>query len=889
MRWVRKISLRFHSLLHKDAVERDLDEELRFHIERQSAENIAAGMAPAEARRAAQIEFGGTESFKEDCREARKVNHIQEFSRDIRFGLRMLRKNPGFTAVAVLTLALGIGACTAIFSAVNPILFEPLPYPHADRILMIWDRSDGGARGSVTFGTYRELVKRAANFDSIAVMKSWQPTSSGARTPQRLNGQNVSSTYFRVLGVSPALGRDFQASDDIPNGPKVAILSNGLWKRQFGSDPTVIGRQITLTEDASFLRGNDDTYLVIGVMPAGFEDVLAPTAEIWSPLQYDWAVSTSESREWGHHLHMVGRLRSNSTLNQGRQELDLIANMQVPAYPRPPWASLKLGFIVDSLQDDVTRGVKPALLSILGAVMLVLLIACVNVTNLLLARGSQRRGEFAVRTALGAERPRLIRQLLTESLLLAAFGGVLGIAVAVIAVRALVALAPAGLPRASAIGLDGWVLAFTIGLTALIGVLAGVIPAVHASRNSPHSGLQEGSRRTAGGHQWTRGILVVAEIALALILLVGAGLLLRSLARLFSVAPGFDASDLLTMQVQESGHGYIKDSVRWRFFAEAQDAVHRIPGVTAAAFTSILPLTSDREEYGAQFEKDKPGSGQDVFLYGVTPGYFELMGIPLQRGRFLDAHDTTGSPVAVVINASFAKRMFANGDPIGQRLKLGPQKGWDTIVGVVGDVRQESLAADVPDAVYINTTQWEWGDTVLSLVVRGHADVALLAPAIKQAIWSVDKDQPIVRVSTMSELLAASAAERHFVFVLFEAFGIVALTLAAIGIYGVLSGSVTERLREIGVRMALGATPTRILALILRQGMTLTAIGAVLGLMGAALASQALITLLFGITPLDPVTYFGVIALMLIVSAIACWVPAWRAARVDPAITLRAE
>jgi putative ABC transport system permease protein len=803
---------------------------------------------------------------------------------DLEYAFRQLRKNPGFACTAILILGLGIGASTAIFSAVNPILFEPLPYPHADRIMMISYVVEDGSRIPQTFHTYRELAERNRSFDTLAVINPWQPTLTGADRPERFDGQRVSADYFRVLGVSPVLGRDFQASDDVLNGPKVVILSNGLWRR-FGNDSTMIGRQVRL---------DDDSYTVIGVMPAAFDNVLASSAKLWSPLQYDTGNITSlQIREWGHHLRMVGRLQAGVSVDQARSDLDRIAHTPVPEFPRPPWASLQRGVATNLLQHDVTSGVRPALLAVLGAVALVLLIACVNVTNLLLARGAQRRGEFAMRAALGAARPRLIRQLLTESLLLAALGGACGMAVARFGVRALVALSPMELPRVNVIRVDGTVFAFALGITALVGLVVGLIPAWLASGRDLHMGMQQSSQRTAGGHQMTRRTLVVTEVALALVLLVSAGLLLRSLQLLFAIDPGFDTSHVLTMQVQESGHRFDADSAKNRFFTQALEAVRQVPGVTAAAFTSQLPLSGDFESFGVQFELD-PNGDEAGYRYAVSPDYFETMRIPLRRGRLLNAHDVAGGPGAVLISESFAKRKFPDKDPLGQRVRVGPDIGhadrpWGNIVGVVGDVRQASLALSDSDAFYTSTAQWAWVDSVQSLVVRTQGDAAALAPAIRRAIWSVDKDQPIVRVATMDNLLATSEAERRFVLILFEAFGLVALALAATGIYGVLSGSVTERTREIGVRVALGATPGDILVLVVRQGMALTVLGVVIGLSGAVLASRALVSLLFGISRLDPVTYLGVITLLGGVSVIACWAPAWRAAQVDPAITLRTE
>jgi len=866
----------------RSKLEEQLEKELRFHLDQHAADLIAQGHDPEEARRQAKLELGGAEQVKEQCRDARGTRWLEDLWQDFRYAARTLRQRPGFTAVSALTLALGIGASTAIFSIVNPILFEPLPYPHAGRIMMIWDTYEG-VRCDVTFHTYRELAARTRSFDAMAVMEAWQPTltsGTSAAQPERFDGQSVSAGYFRALGVSPLLGRDFQPADDRFKGPHMTILSDTLWRRRFGGDSAIVGRQIKL---------DGDVYTVIGVMPRGFDNVLAASAELWAPLQYDAGnITKPESQEWGHHLHMVGRLRPGLGVDEARREMNTIAASPVPEFPRAHWADLRHGLIVNSLQGEITRGVKPVLLAVLGAVMLVLLIASVNVTNLLLARGAQRRGEFSMRAALGAERPRLIRQLLTESLLLAALGGALGIVVAEFGVEALVALSPAGLPRVGAIAVNGAVFAFAFGVTALIGLAVGLIPALHASRGDLVTGIQQGSRRTAGGRQLTRRSLVVSEVALAIVLLVSAGLLFRSLERLFAVAPGFDAAHLLTMQVQYNGHRYDDNDARRRFLAQVLEAVHHVPGVAAAAFTSLLPLSGDRYGvYGTQFED---GNGYDAFRYAMTPGYCETMRIALRRGRLLDGHDTAGAPQAVLISESLAKRQFPGQDPIGRRVHVGPMdRPWYTIAGVVGDVKQGSLADTQADAVYLTPAQSWFADGAMSLVVRARGDAAALAPAIKNAIWSVDKDQPIVRVATMDSLLAASEAQRRFAMIVFEAFALVALVLAATGIYGVLSGNVSERMREIGVRAALGASRVDILALVVRQGMTLTGLGVAIGLIGAAAATQAIVTLLFGVSHLDPVTYVAVIALLAGVSAIACWVPAWRAARVDPAVTLRAE
>jgi putative ABC transport system permease protein len=877
----RQLARGLRGLTNGAAADEDIADEVRDYLEQSAAEKVAKGLSPEQARRAAQLEIGNTTILREQVRSYGWENLVRTTLTDLAYAARRLRSSPGFTAASALTLAVGIGATVAIFSAVNPILFEPLPYPHPERIVTISDVGPADSNLDVTFGTFLELAARSRSFDALAVMKPWQPTLTGSAEPERLEGQRVSAQYFRALGVAQAPGRDFQAFEDQAVGPNVVILSERLLRRRFGGDPTIVGRQIKL---------DDHAYTVVGVMPATFENVLAPSTELWAPLQYATSF-TPDSREWGHHLRMVGRLRPGVARAAAARELDEISRTTLAEFPRVPWASLEAGLGIRSLQDEITHAVKPALLAVLGAVLLLLAIACVNVTNLLLARGARRRGEFAMRAALGAGRGRLIRQLLTESLLLAVVGGVLGMSLADVGIRGLVSLSPPDLPRLGAIRLDGAVFVFAVAVTTVIGVLVGMIPALHASRGDLRVGLQQSSHRASSDHRRTRGALVVAEVALALVLLVSAGLLLRSLQRIFAVDVGFDATNLLTMEVQESGRQFDANEARYRFFNQALDAVRRVPGVTTAAFTGLLPLSGDVDVYGVHFENDSDRRNDDDALrYAVTPDYFAVMRIPLRRGRLLNRNDDAAAPRVAVMSESFANRSFPSGDPIGQRLQFGPaDNGWYTIVGVVGDVKQASIALTPQDALYVTPEQWQWADKVMSLVVRSPRDPTTLAREVRQAIWSVDKDQPIVRVATVAELVEKSAVERRFALTLFEAFALAALSLAAIGIYGVLSGSVAERTREIGVRTALGASRREIVALVLRQGLALTGVGVLIGVSGAVVASRMLITLLFGISHLDPITYAGVVALLLGVATVACWIPASRAAGVDPSITLRAE
>jgi len=867
----RELTRGLRALIRGRETERDLHDEVEHYLEQATAAQAARGLDPDAARRAARLELDGPTRVQEQVRSYGWENLVETLLADLRYAARRLRGAPGFTAVTVLTLALGIGGTTAIFSVVHPILFESLPYPGAGKLVAIWE-SDHIPQ---TFVTYREIAERSRSFEAVAVLRAWQPTLVGGAEPERLEGQQVSSEYFRVLGVVPALGRAFEPGDDRLNGPSVVILSDPLWRRHFAADPGVVGRQVTLDERA---------YTVLGVMPAGFDNVLAPAAGLWAPLQY----GMSEGRAFGHHLRMIGRLAPGIRHDQAAREVDALGRAVAARYPDAFGKGATS--VAVPLQQDLTRGVKPALLAIIVGVVLVLLMACVNVTNLLLARGVQRREEFALRAALGAGRPRLIRQLLTESALLAVLGGAAGLAVAALGVRVLIALSPESLPRLGAVEVDAAVFAFSLALAALIGVAFGLGPALQAAGSAPQAGLPQGNRHTPGGHRRLRSGLVVAEVALALMLLVSSGLLLRSLGRLFAVPAGFDPTDALTLQVQTSGQRFADGDATQRFFSAALQAVRAVPGVTRAAFTSQLPLSGDLDEYGAHFDAGPaaPATSHSVFRYAVSEQYLETMGIPLRTGRALDERDRAGAPRVALISESLARRRFPSASPIGQRVRVGPGPPY-TIVGVVGDVKQMSLALDQADAVYIPAAQWPVGDASMSLVVRGQGDVASLTPEIRRVIWSVDPDQPILRVATLERLLAVSAAERRFALILFEAFAIAALVLAAAGIYGVLSGSVAERTREIGVRAALGASRRSILALVLRSGLGLTGLGLLIGLAGAVLATRGIEAMLFGVTRLDPVTYFGVLVLLAGVALLACWIPARRAMGVDPVTTLRSE
>ncbi|HKU27500.1 MAG TPA: ABC transporter permease, partial [Candidatus Sulfotelmatobacter sp.] len=630
-----RLARKIWTFFRRQQFQHDLAKEVDFHREQLEAQLRADGMSAQAAQARAARQFGNELRIREKSIE-RVEFRFETTLQDIRYGIRQLRKNPGFAVTAILILGLGIGATTAIFSTVNPILFKSLPYPDADRIMSGFEMKDGGSR-LPSFATFRGIAERSQSFDAMAVMKVWRPAMVGIGEPEFFWGQRVSAGYFRTLGVLPRLGRDFQPADDQIHGPNVLIISDRLWRRRFAADPNIIGRAITLETS----RGFDATssYTIIGVMPPGFENVLSSTAELWAPLQYNASLPLG-GPEWGHHLTMIARLKSGISKERATSEIDAFlppfGNAHAQGFDTA--GGIPAGVILTSMHDNLIAGVKPALLAILGAVVLVLLIACVNVTNLLLARAAQRRGEFAMRAALGAGQTRLLRQLITESLLLAVLGGLLGIAIAEMGVRALVALSPPGLPRAEAIRVDTAVLIFAFIITTCIGLVVGIIPAVQSAHSDPQASLKQSARQTAGSHQLVRRSLVISEVALALVLLCSAGLILRSLERLFAVDPGFDASHLLTIEVQESGSRYVKDDARARLFDEALEVVRHIPGVASAAFVGQLPLSGDYDVYGIEFAAF-PHQDEAVFRYAISPGYFETMQIPLRRGRFLNERD----------------------------------------------------------------------------------------------------------------------------------------------------------------------------------------------------------------------------------------------------------
>ena len=799
---------------------------------------------------------------------------------NLRYGARVLRRAPTFTAICVLTLGLGIGATTAIYSLVSPILFRSLPYPSPNRLMMVWERDDQGRQTNTSYLTYRDFARESKSIASSAAMGSWMITLSQNGDGERVEGQRVSWSFFRTLGVRPALGRDFFEEEDAPDRNRVVILGHGLWERRFGSDSSLVGRTITL---------NGMPYTVAGVLPATFESVLSPRSQIWRVLGYSPALPYA--CRTCRHLRMVARLREGVSREAAQSDLDRISTRLVATYPKEYSAA---GTRLISVQESVGGSVRPVLLAILGAVVLVLLISAANVTHLQIARAIRREQEFAIRTALGAGRSRLAGQLLAEGMLLAVAGGVAGVVIGALTLPLLIARLPDTLPRLAAVHLDWPTLGIIALITLTLGAVVGLVPAWRGDGSRLATSLRGGSRLTGSGRHVLRSGLVMGEVALALMLLIGAGLLSRSLLRLLDVNAGFDPSHVLTMEVQATGPKYRDDAALYQHRDRLLAAVRAVPGVASAATTTMLPLGGDFNRYGVHaMDKplDNPELAPSADRYVVTPDYLAVMRIPLLQGRvFSDMDNRDITPPVVLVSAGLAERIWPQENAIGKHVQIGGTNSpWRTVVGVVGNVHHVGLDENFSMQVYIPDQQWEGGENAVVLAVRTTGDPTAVAAAVRSAAHSVDPTQPILNVATMERVVSASTAQRRLALVLFAAFAGLAALLAGAGIYGVLATRVAEQTKEIGVRTALGATPNRILGLVIRQGASLVAIGLVAGLAGALALTRFLASLLFGVTPTDPTTIALVVMGLAVVALIACVVPAMRALRVDPIRALREE
>ncbi|HJQ25194.1 MAG TPA: ABC transporter permease [Blastocatellia bacterium] len=818
---------------------------------------------------------------------------MQTILQDLRYGARVLMKKPGFTFIAVLTLALGIGANTAIFSVVNALLFRSLPYKNPERLVMIWETNHelpipDPDRFPVSVAAFDDWRKQAESFEAVSIFDSQRFAFTGAGAPERVAGITTSAGFFDALGVSPILGRTYTEEEDRPGANKVAVLSYALWQKRFGGDMEICGKTMQL---------DGDSYTIIGVMPQGMQfpraaDLnaffqLPPQTELWTPMQLTAEQLTNRG---SHSRAVIARLKPGVSFAKAQAELDAIASRNQQQYPNAKgW-----GAHLMPMQEQLVGGMRPALLILLGAVGLVLLIACANVANLLLARAAARQKEMAVRMAMGASRWRLVRQLLTESLLLALIGGGLGVLLAVWGVDLLLAISPASIPRKNEITVDVAALGFTFAVALMTGVLFGLAPAFQVSRVNLNDVLKEGARGSTGGRTPLRSLLVVAEVALSLVLLTGAGLLVRSFARLTGTDPGFDPHNVAAMNLSISSSHYEWDPKQRRFFKQVLERMRTIPGALSVGAVSELPLSGSEETDSFNIEgRPAPKTSSDDPLADfrfIDEGYFKTLAIPLITGRAFTEYDNDTAPPVVVINESLARRYFNGEDPVGKRVKFGSAEDsdpWATIVGVVRDIKHSGLDAEARPQLYFPYQQMLWGHLVI--VVRSATDAQNLFDAMREAVWAVDKDQPITSLRTMESYLSDSVSQQRFNAVLLAGFALLALVLASVGIYGVMSYSVTQRTHELGIRMALGAKHGDVFRLVVIEGMRLALSGVALGLVGAFAATRLMSSLLFAVSATDPLTFAAISLILTGVALGACLVPARRATRVDPMVALRYE
>jgi putative ABC transport system permease protein len=878
MKFLNILTTRLRALLRRDKVLNDIDAEMKAHIELEADANRERGMSPDEARRSSLQSFGNLGSIRDLAYDVKGGGFVETLFQDLRYSCRMLLKQRSFTLITVLTITVGIGANTAIFSIVNAVLLRPFPYQAPEQLVMVGEGVAGGTVSYPNFADWKDDRNVFAAASAVRSNENFNLTDTGE--PERLLGRLVSAGFLTTLGISPVLGRDFVRDDDRMGAAPTVILSYGLWNRRFASDPNIVGKQIRL---------NSQNFTVVGVTPQTFE--FGSPADVSVPI----GLSSDRFKARGNDpgITVLARLNRATTIQQTETQLNVIYQRLEEQYPL---SNTGRRAYLTSLHESVVGDVRQPLLILLGSVGLVLLIGCANVANLLLVRATTRRREISVRVALGASRWRIVRQLLTESLLLSLIGGALGILVAHWGTSFLANQLPAGIPRLSEAGVDVTVLSFTFGVSLLTGLLFGVAPALQASRLNLTDALKEGDRGASSGRQYLRNALVVCEVALTLTLLVGAGLLIQSFRRVLQVQPGFNAQNLLTMQVSVNnpdGHQVAS------FFQQLQENVREVPGVTSFAVSNGLPLgVANHPTFFVQGRPlPEPGQETGAIRYTVSPSYFETMGIQLKRGRVFTAQDTPETPFVVIIDEALAQQNFKNEDPIGQRLSLSRDGSpMFEIVGVVEHVEQDNLESQA-----VRTPQFYLAFNQIpperlpgyvrriNLLTRTNVDPASVASGVRGQIAVLNKDQAVFNVRTMEEIVSQSVASRRFSMMLLTVFALVALALASIGIYGIMSYAVTQRTREIGLRMTLGAQRGNVLRLVVGQGMKLTLLGVLLGVVASFALTRTIKNLLFGVSATDPMIFASIPLLLLFVALLACWVPARRATRVDPLIALRYE
>jgi putative ABC transport system permease protein len=885
MIWPRILIQRLRGMFFKERRDRDLEEELRSYLELQTEENVRRGMSPQEARLASLRQFGGVEQVKEACREQRGLPLLETTLQDIRYAARGLRKNPGFTIVVVLTLALGIGINTAIFSVVNAVILRPLPYQEAERLVWIWGSNEqlGVRQGYLSVADIFDFQRQSSQFEDMAAWTTLPINLIEENQSERLEGILVSPNFFRTLGVRIEVGRDFEPGEAQEGRNQVVIISNGLWRRRFGADPAVIGRRLKLD------RYDTNSFIVVGVAPP---EVQFPSrTDVWMP---DIDVAGNGERG-GHDLRAVARLKLGATSAQAQSELNIIARRLEEQYP-----ATNNGWRVTltPVRDVILGTPYKAMWVLFGAVGCVLLIACANVANLQLARSARRSKEIALRAALGAGRARIIRQLLTDSVLLALLaliGGVIGLLVAWWVVSWLGVIGPDTIPRLREVTIDGRVLAFTCVATFLTGIASGLLPALQASRPDLNEALKEGSRgaTASAGSGRLRSLLVVSEIAMAVLLLVGTGLLLKSFWLLRNVDPGFREEHVLTAAVSLNRDKYMQSGERPAlFFRQAIERIRALPGVQSVGAISHLPFGGRGVNLGFTLEGHQATSGEDTMraeLRVISPQYFEAMSIPIKQGRAFTEQETSSSSPVIIVNEAFARQFLQDAAPLGKRVRIKLRQGYEgEIIAVVGDVRHRGYDTDPRPEMYISylqNTVWP----VMNLVVRTRNDPGAMTAAVKREIEAVDPTQAIFNVQPLARFLSDSIADRRFNVLLLITFAAVALGIAAAGIYGVMAYTVAQRTHEIGIRMALGARRPDVLKLILGQGVGLVACGLGIGLVGAFIVTRLMASLFYGVSTYDPLTFIVVAILLTLIALLACYVPASRATKVDPLIALRHE
>jgi predicted permease len=881
---LNKLRLMLRAVLHRAQMERELDEELRFHLEKEIEQNITRGMNAEEARLAALRSFGGVERVKEESRDVRGVRFLEELGQNLRYGSRLLAKNPGFAAVAVLTLGLGIGVNTAIFSVVNAVLLRPLPFDNPDQLVMVWQTNPqrGISQDLVSPANLNDWQQQSHTVRQFAAFNPRGFSLTGTGEPEQLPGTFVSVELFPMLGANPLLGRNFLPDEGRPGGNRSVIISFALWQRRFGGDPNLLGKPLTL---------NGAIYTVVGIMPAKFQFPIQgqfpiPVSEIWAPQSFDPAQLNRGNRD----LFAIGRLQPGVSIEEAQAEMSTIAQGLAEQHPD---TNRGTGVYLVGYHQQLTGNLRPALLVLLGAVVFVLLIACANVANLLLARAAARQRELAIRTALGAGRSRLVRQLLTESVLLSMLGGALGLALALWNFNAIVAALPAHMPRASEIQIDWKVLVFTFAVAVMTGVIFGLVPAVHASRLNLNEALKESGGKGTGGfvRHRVRNLLVVTEVALAMVLLVGAGLLIRSFYRLQQVNPGFNTENVLSVPISIPQRRYPDGNARAAFVNRIMEKLKAMPGVQTVGGVTTLPLSGEysSRSFIVEGQPISPGDRQVANMRAATTDYFRLMSIPIVKGRGFTEQDHIDAPTVVIINETFERLYFPNEDPIGKRI-VSPASSDGiplTIVGVAGDVRNGGPEDEPKPEFYYSYFQNQI--PFLVIAIRTAGEPAGMIPAVRREIWSEDKDLPLSSISTLEQLLSRTTAERRFNLLLLGLFSGLALVLAVVGIYGVVSYAVTQRTHEIGLRLALGAQHGDVRKLVIKQGMIPVVAGIAIGLGGALALTRLMKSLLFGVSATDPLTFVGLSLLLIVVALAACWIPARRATKVDPLLALRYE